>query len=75
MAEKTEKTEKGTEKKKKSFFKNVKAEYSKIVWPTKQTLGKETVAVVLSTAFLAGLISLLDAAIKLGIGFVSGLGV
>ena len=37
MSEKTQK---------KSWFKGVKAEFKKIIWPDKKTLAKETVAVV-----------------------------
>lgn len=47
----------GTEKApKKSFFKGVKAEFSKIVWPDQETVGKQTVVVLAVTAVL-GLIT------------------
>ena len=43
----------GTEKApKKSFFKGLKAEFNKIVWPDQETVGKQTVAVVAVTAAL-----------------------
>ena len=43
----------GTEKApKKSFFKGLKAEFNKIIWPDKDTVGKQTVAVIVcSVAF------------------------
>ena len=40
----------GTEKApKKSFFKGLKAEFNKIVWPDQETVGKQTFAVVAVT--------------------------
>ena len=36
----------GKEKVKKNFFKGLKAEFNKIIWPDKDTLTKETVVVV-----------------------------
>lgn len=63
-----------TEKKKKNLFKSLKGEFKKISWPGKDTLTKETIVVVICTAVLSGLISLIDACIKLGIGFIAGLG-
>ena len=71
MAQKSEKTP----KQKKSVFKGLKAEFKKIVWPDRETVRKETIAVVLSTAFLGVLIAVLDAVIKIGIDFVAGIGV
>lgn len=56
-----------------SFFKGVKAEYKKITWPAKESLLKESIAVVIVSAVLAGLIALLDTGIQYGINFISGL--
>ena len=67
--------QKEEKKAKKSFFKSVKAEFKKIVWPSKYTVKKETTAVVLWTAALGAIIALLDAAIKMGVSFLNGLGV
>ncbi|MBQ2082662.1 MAG: preprotein translocase subunit SecE [Lachnospiraceae bacterium] len=67
--------QKEEKKAKKSFFKSVKAEFKKIVWPTKDTVKKETTAVVLWTAALGAIIALLDAVIKMGVSFLNGLGV
>lgn len=51
----------GTEKApKKSFFKGVKAEFSKIVWPDQETVGKQTVVVLAVTAVLGLIIAVLD---------------
>ena len=58
----------GTEKApKKSFFKGVKAEFSKIVWPDQETVGKQTVVVLAVTAVLGLIIAVLDFIIKWGL--------
>ncbi len=45
---------------KKSWFKGLKAEFNKIIWTDRKTLGKQTVAVVVITAILCLLITLID---------------
>jgi len=61
----------GTEKApKKSFFKGLKAEFNKIVWPDQETVGKQTVAVVAVTAALGIIIAVLDFIIKWGLSFI-----
>ncbi|MBE5968184.1 MAG: preprotein translocase subunit SecE [Lachnospiraceae bacterium] len=57
---------------KKSWFKGLKAEYKKIVWPDKESLTKQSVAVVIVTVILGVIISALDALIELGIGVILG---
>ena len=52
--------------KKKSFFQGMKAEYSKIIWATKQRLAEETVNVVVASVVLGLIIALLDLVIKYG---------
>ncbi|MBE5951314.1 MAG: preprotein translocase subunit SecE [Lachnospiraceae bacterium] len=54
----------------KSWFKGLKAEYKKIVWPGKESLAKQTVAVVIITAVLSVIIALLDAVVKFGIDVI-----
>ena len=54
----------------KSWFKGLKAEFKKIVWPDKESLGKQTVAVVIITAVLSVVIALLDAVVKFGIDVI-----
>ena len=66
--------QKEEKKAKNSFFKGVKAEFKKVVWPSKDTVKKETTAVVLCTAALGVIITLLDTAIKLGIDFIANVG-
>ncbi|MDI9509636.1 MAG: preprotein translocase subunit SecE [Clostridiales bacterium] len=57
---------------KKSRFKSLKTEFKKIVWADKETLTKQSVAVVIVTLLLGIIIYLLDYVIELGIGFIIG---
>ena len=54
-------------KKKSGFFRSLKAEFKKIVWPDKETTVKETTAVVVVTVILGAIIALLDFVIKTGL--------
>lgn len=56
--------------KKPGFFKGVKSEFKKIVWPTKKTIARETGAVVFFGILLGLVIALVDAAIKFGLGLI-----
>ena len=58
---------------KQGFFKGVKAEFKKISWPDKNSLAKQSVAVVVISVCLAVVISLLDMAIKYGVNFLTTL--
>ena len=49
------------------WWKEIKSEFKKIVWPDKPTLFRESVAVVIISVILGAIIALLDAAIKLGL--------
>lgn len=62
-----EKNASKSNKPKKSFFKGVKTEFKKIVWPDKATLARETTAVVIISVILGAVIALIDYAIKLGL--------
>jgi preprotein translocase, SecE subunit, bacterial len=69
---KTEKApKKSLLKKLKSWFKGLKSELKKIVWPDKKTLGKQTIAVLTVSAALCVLISVIDAVITFGVGFLA----
>lgn len=52
------------------FFKGMKAEFKRIIWPDRQSLVKETTAVVIVSVILGVLITLVDFAVKYGIGFL-----
>ena len=58
---------------KKSWFKNLKAEFKKIIWPDKKTIVKETTAVVIVTIILGLVISLLDFIITYGVDLLVNL--
>ena len=64
MADKTEKA------KKSSWFKGLKAEFKKIIWPDKKTLAKQTVAVTVCSIALGALIAVIDALLQYGIDFL-----
>ena len=53
--------------KKKSFFAGLRAEFKKVIWPDKNTLAKQTAAVVVVSVLLGALISVVDVLMKLGI--------
>jgi preprotein translocase subunit SecE len=57
MSDKAAKTEK---KAKSSFFKGLKGEFKKIIWTDKKTLVKQTIAVLLISAILCVIITLVD---------------
>lgn len=69
---KTAKT--ATASKKKSRLQGLKAEFRRIIWPDKETITKETTAVVVSTVILGIIIALLDLLIKTGLDKVSQIG-
>lgn len=70
---KTEKAAK-TDNKKGGFFKALKAEFKRVIWPDRDTIIKETTAVVVVTVILGAVIALLDFAIKLGIDKIIQIG-
>ncbi len=60
-------------KKKRSFWKGVRAEFKKITWPDKDSLIKQAIAVVCVSLVLGLIISILDFGIQNGINFITGL--
>lgn len=70
------KTAKPAKAKKKSgksgggFFSQIKAEFKKIIWPSRQSLFRQTVAVVISTLVVGILIYAVDIVIKLGLDLI-----
>lgn len=65
-----EDTVKNEGKRKKNFFKGLKAEFSKIVWPDNETVKKQTVAVMVVSIALGLIIAVLDLIIKFGLSFI-----
>ncbi len=64
MSENTEKV------KKTGWFKGLKAEFKKIIWPDKKTLAKETVAVLVCSVLIGAVIAIIDALIQYVISFI-----
>ena len=56
--------------KKKSFVKTLKAEFKKIIWPDKETLTKQTIAVMVCSVALGAVIAVLDLIIKFGLNII-----
>ena len=61
MAETTSVKEKSTAK---QWFKGLKSEFKKIVWPDKESVAKQTAAVIVITVILGAIISLLDTGLR-----------
>lgn len=55
---------------KKSWFKGLKSEFKKIIWPDKESLAKQTVAVVVISTILAVVIGIVDQIVKFGISII-----
>jgi preprotein translocase subunit SecE len=55
---------------KKSWFKGLKAEFLKIVWPDKESLAKQSVAVIVISVILGIIISILDLVVKYGVELI-----
>ena len=59
-----------TKKQKKSWFKGLKAEFKKIVWPDQKSLRKETASVVIVSVVVGVIISVVDLIARFGIEFL-----
>ena len=57
----------------KKWFDGLKAEYRKIIWPTKDDIQKETTAVVVVSVILGIIIAILDLIFQYGIDFLVNL--
>ena len=55
---------------KKSWFKGLKSEFKKITWPDKETLVKESAAVIVITVVLGFVIALVDMAVNSGVDLI-----
>ena len=62
----------GKEKVKKNFFKGLKAEFNKIIWPDKDSLRKQSVVVMIVTVLMGITIAVLDLIIKYGLNIIIG---
>ena len=57
---------------KKSWFKGLKTEFKKIIWPDRKTLATQTTAVVAVSIAVGILIAVLDYIIQFGLNFLIG---
>ena len=55
---------------KKNYWKGLKAEYKKIVWPNRETVTKQTIVVLVVSLLLGVLIGVLDMIFKFGINLI-----
>lgn len=62
-----------TDKKAVSFFDGVKAEFKKISWPDKDSLLKQSVAVVIISLVVGAIITVLDFGLQYGVDFITTL--
>ena len=67
------KKEKAKAAKKPGFFKGLKSEYKKISWPDKESLFKQSVAVVCVSFVVGVVIAVLDMIMKYGVDFLTSL--
>lgn len=56
-----------------SFWKGVKTEFNKIIWPNKEDMLKQSVAVLCVSIVMGLVITFLDTLIQFGINFVTAL--
>ena len=56
-----------------SFFKGVKAEFKKIVWPDRESTLKQSVAVVAISVVVGVIIAIIDYIIKYGVNFITSI--
>ena len=56
-----------------NWFKGIKAEFSKIIWPEQKSVVRQTIVVVAVSVVTGLIIALLDWAIQHGVNFLVGL--
>ena len=67
----TEKTESPSSKQSGSeFWKGIKSEFRKIIWPDRSTLTKQSIAVIVVSIITGALIAIIDRALQYGINFI-----
>ena len=64
--------EKTNKAKKTSWFKESKAEFNRIIWPTKERIAKETAVVVICAIIIGVIVAVLDVGIQYGIQALVG---
>ena len=61
------KKEKGSRR---AWFEGLKAEFGKIIWPDKKSLGKQTATVIIISVIVGIIIAILDFFIQYGVNFL-----
>lgn len=56
-----------------SFFKGIKSEFKKIIWPDRKATLKQSVAVVAISVVVGVIIAILDFVIKYGVNFITSI--
>lgn len=57
---------------KKSWFKGLKSEFRKIIWPDRESLAKQAAAVIAATVALGIIIAIIDHLVQYGVKFLIG---
>ena len=55
------------------FFKGVKSEFKKVIWPDKQVTIKQSIAVVAISVVIGVVIAILDYVVKYGVNFITSI--
>ena len=55
---------------KKSWFKGLKSEFKKIIWPTQDALVKQTTAVIVATFIIGVMVYIMDTVIGYGVNLL-----
>jgi preprotein translocase subunit SecE len=58
---------------KRSFWKNVKSEFTKITWPDRDTMVKQTTMVVFVSFVLGVIIAILDLFLQMGVDYITNI--
>lgn len=56
---------------KKNWFRGLRLEFKKIIWPDRKSAAKQTLAVIIACIILGAIIKVLDMAIQVGINFIA----
>ncbi len=73
MGETSNKKAEGTAGKVGGWFKGLKAEFAKIVWPNKEETTRQTIAVVAISFVVGIIIAILDMGLQYGLDFIINL--
>ena len=55
------------------FFKGVKSEFKKIIWPDRKSATKQSIAVVAISVVVGVIIAVLDYVVKFGVNFITSI--